>query len=93
MTIQETQQDDSAKFGSLFLDEFNIVTAAGWKLFYSDQSITLNESSGEFTSVWFAVHPLTGAVFAFETDEGPEDLVLSPIFAAAACLVHLQERE
>ena len=93
MNTEETRNNEVTKFGSSFLDDLNIVTAAGWKLFYSDQSITLNEETGEYTSVFFAVHSLTGAVFAFETDEGPEDLVVSPIFAAAACLIHLQERE
>ncbi len=70
-------------------EAMQIIQAAGWKLFNQDGSVLLNELTGDYTSLWYAVHSLTGAVFMFETDDGTEDMVLDPNWAAFSCLTHL----
>lgn len=70
-------------------ESMQIIEAAGWKLFHQDGSVLLNELTGEYNSLWYATHSLTGAVFMFETDDGTEDMVLDSNWAAFSCLTHL----
>ena len=70
-------------------EALQIIHAAGWKLFHQDGSVLLNELTGDYNSLWYAAHSLTGAVFMFETDDGTEDMVLDSNWAAFSCLTHL----
>ncbi len=93
MNTERVKEDIQTKVGWSLEEDLTIVTAAGWKLFYNDQSILLNESTGDYASMWYAVHSLTGAAFLFETDEGTEDMVLDPRWAAQSCLCHLVNKD